>query len=66
MVTDLEATVVRIVLVGDTHIVHDEILTLAWIIHIDAVCENNLSVWTITIRNRQTTPTDLLRVVLAD
>lgn len=66
MVTELEARVVRIVVEGDTRIVYDEILTLAWISQIDAVRNDNVSIWTITLSGHQPTPTDLLRVVLAD
>lgn len=66
MSNEFEATVVRIVLEGDTRIVYDEILTLAWISHIDSVSKDKVSVWTITLDGQQPTPTDLLRVVLAD
>jgi hypothetical protein len=66
VVTDLGSQVVRMVLEGDTRIVYDRILSLAWITKIEAVCDNSRSVWIVHIHGNQPTPTDLLRVVLAD
>lgn len=54
------------VLQGDARIVYDEIRTLAWLTHIDAVCKNNITSWTIHLLGKEMTPTDLLRIVLAD
>jgi hypothetical protein len=54
------------VLEGDTRIVHDEIEALAWIARFDAEYHSDQSIWTIVLQVATVTPTDLLRVVLAD
>lgn len=61
-----ETTIVRIVLEGDTGIVHEELSSLVWIKKFDAAIEGNRSVWTIEIWGYQDTATNLLRAVLAD
>lgn len=66
MLTHPAPTVVRIVLEGDTEVVYNEISALAWIMRLDAIDEGNRSIWTIAIQGQRETPTDLLRIVLAD
>lgn len=66
MFTHPNAAVVRIVLEGDTYIVYNEISTLSWIVHLEAITEGDRSIWTIAIQGDRETPADLLRIVLAD
>lgn len=61
-----ESAVIRLVLEGDPSVIYDELSTIVWITRFDAVSKGSWSIWTITLQGSHVTPTDLLRVVMAD